>query len=252
MKFTNAFVLLISMMSIALLNSCSSLPAFMNPEKSLIKTEKRDSEVTPELLTPIQSRAKTLQTMPNLYKEQADDPKTSFSTQTRDQFQEALALKKQGKFPQAREVFMTLSEQHPDLSGIWLQLALLIKEQDQGDTEQRHKDMSRYLNNAISANSLNYLAHNELAMVLRQQGQFYQALSHYELALKSWPAFAEGYLNRGILYDLYMGEKSLALDDYELYKALSNDSSRQLKGWIIDLQRQIKRAQQVTQSGAML
>ena len=96
------------------------------------------------------------------------------------------------------------------------------------------------------------LAHNELALILRQQGQFHQALNHYELALKSWPAFAQGYLNRGILYDLYMGKKSLALADYELYQALSNDGSRQLKGWIIDLQRQIKKAQQVTQIGAML
>ena len=56
-------------------------------------------------------------------------------------------------------------------------------------------------------------------------------------------AFSQAYLNRGILYDLYLGEKSLALNDYELYQALSNDESRQLKGWIIDLQRQIKRAQ---------
>ena len=88
--------------------------------------------------------------------------------------------------------------------------------------------------------------------MLRQQGQFYQALSHYELALKSWPAFTQGYFNRGILYDLYMGEKSLALADYKLYQALSNDSSRQLKGWIMDLKRQIKSAQQATQAGTML
>lgn len=251
MKFINGFRVL-GVMSIALLNSCSNLPAFINSEKSVIQIEKNDSEITPKLLTPLQSKANALQALPNLYKEQADEPKVSLSLQVVDQFQGALALKGQGKSAQAKQVFMTLSEQHPDLSGIWLQLALLIKEQNQGDAEQRHKDMSRYLHHAISANSLNYLAHNELAMILRQQGQFQQALSHYELALKSWPAFAEGYLNRGMLYDLYMGEKSLALDDYELYKALSNDSSRQLKGWIIDLQRQIKRAQQVTQSGAIL
>jgi tetratricopeptide (TPR) repeat protein len=161
-------------------------------------------------------------------------------------------LKKKGEFSQAQQRFIALSEQHPNLSGIWLQLALLAKQQNKDDIEQRHKDMSRYLNNAISANALNYLAHNELALVLRQQGQFKQALNHYELAIKSWPAFALGYLNRGILYDLYMGDKSLALSDYELYQALSNDNSRQLKGWIIDLQRQLKNALQATQTGAIL
>jgi len=238
MKFTN---IMLSLMSLALLNSCSSLLPFD-------KTEKNVSEAVEEPLTPLQTKVKALQALPNLYKTQTR--KDKISVQTLNQFQAALLLKQQGQFPQARDRFIAMSEQHPDLSGIWLQLALLVKQQNNEHLQQQH--MTRYLNNAISANPLNYLAHNEFALVLRQQGQFQQALTHYELAIKSWPAFAQGYLNRGILYDLYMGKKSLALDDYELYQALSHDSSRQLKGWIIDLQRQIKRAQQNTQTGAML
>jgi|TARA_R110002096_G_scaffold405556_1_gene603636 tetratricopeptide (TPR) repeat protein len=241
MKFTN--VVVISMMSIALLNSCSSLFA-------VIETEPSASEVMPESLTPLQTKVKALQAQPNLYKTQASEHQVS--AQTLRQFQGALMLKQQAKFSQATEVLIALSEQHPDLSGIWLQLALVIKEQPKADIEQRREDMTRYLNNAISVNSLNYLAHNELALLLRQQGQFQQALSHYELALKSWPAFAQAYHNRAILYDLYMGRKSLALADYELYQVLSNDDSRQLKGWIMDLQRQIKSAKQDVQIGAML
>jgi len=244
MKFTKVLVAL-GVMSIALLNSCTSLP-------SVVEAEKSTSETAPETLTPMQAKVKALQALPNLYKEQAGERKSVLSTQTLSQFQVALTLRRQGKIPEARDRFIALSEQYPDLSGIWLQLALLIKNQDNGDIEQKRKDIIRYLNNAVSANPLNYLAHNELALMLRQQGLFQQALSHYELAIKSWPAFAQGYLNRGILYDLYMGRKSLALADYELYQALTNDGSRQLKGWIIDLQRQIKRAQQVTQTGAML
>ena len=244
MKLTNVFVVFM-VMSITLLNSCSML-------SPMVETDKNVSEASEVSLTALQSRAKVLQALPNLYKTQANKNKPS--TKTLNQFQGALLLKQQGQFPQARDRFIAMSEQHPDLSGIWLQLALLAKQQNNEplQQQQQHQDMTRYLNNAISANPLNYLAHNEFALVLRQQGQFQQALSHYELAIKSWPAFAQGYLNRGILYDLYMGKKSLALDDYELYQALSHDSSRQLKGWIIDLQRQIKRAQQNTQTGAML
>jgi len=244
MKFTNAFVVL-GVISVILLNSCSSL----SPVEEL---QKSTSEVVAQKLTPMQAKAKGLQAQPNLYKDQAGERKSALSSQTLNQFQAALGLKQQGEFSESRELFIALSEQHPDLSGVWLQLALLVKEQHKDDIEQRHKGMTRYLNNAISSNSLNYSAHNELAQVLRQQGQFYQALSHYELALKSWPAFTQGYFNRGILYDLYMGEKSLALADYKLYQALSNDSSRQLKGWIMDLKRQIKSAQQATQAGTML
>jgi tetratricopeptide (TPR) repeat protein len=242
MKFTNVLVVF-SMLSIALLNGCTSL-------STVFETEPSSSEAVPESMTQIQVKVKALQAQPNLYKTQTSGHKVS--TQAFDQFQRALLLKKQAKFVQAREKFIALSEQHPSLSGIWLQLALVIKEQGKGEIAQRHQDMTRYLENAITANPLNYSAHNELAQVLRHQGQFQQALKHYELALKSWPAFEPAYLNRGILYDLYIGEKSLALADYELYQALSNDSSRQLKGWIIDLQRQIKSAQQITQAGGML
>jgi tetratricopeptide (TPR) repeat protein len=240
MKFTN---IILSLMSLALLNSCSSLLPFD-------ETEKNVSEAVDEPLTPLQTKVNTLQTLPNLYQTQTRKDKAS--AQTLHQFQGALLLKQQGKLSLARERFIALSEQHPNLSGVWLQLALLAKQQDNDDMQQLQKEMTRYLNNAISANPLNYLAHNEFALVLRQQGQFQQALNHYELAIKSWPAFAEGYLNRGILYDLYMGRKSLALVDYELYQALSDDNSRQLKGWIIDLKRQIKSGQQVTQAGAIL
>lgn len=240
MKFTN---IILSLMSLALLNSCSSLLPFD-------ETEKNVSEAVEEPLTPLQTKVKALQALPNLYKTQTR--KDKISDQTLHQFQGALLLKQQGKLSLARERFIALSEQHPNLSGVWLQLALLVKQQDNDDMQQQHKDMTRYLNNAISANPLNYLAHNEFALVLRQQGQFQQALSHYESAIKSWPGFAVGYLNRGILYDLYMGRKSLALVDYELYQALSDDNSRQLKGWIIDLKRQIKRDQTVTQAGVML
>ena len=242
MKFTN-FVVVLSVMSALLLSGCASLlPAD--------EAEKKIAEPPTESLTTLQMQVKDLQARPNLYKTQTNKHKPT--AQALNQFQTALLLKQQGKYTQARERFVTLSEQHPNLSGIWLQLALLAKEQDSDNSEQQAKNITKYLNNAISVNPLNYLAHNELALVLRQQGQFKQALTHYELALKSWPAFAQGYLNRGILYDLYMGKKSLALADYELYQALSNDDSRQLKGWIIDLQRQIKAAQQTTQTGAML
>lgn len=233
MKFTNV---VFSVMCIALLNSCSSLIADIETGPSV-------SEVSLEPLTAMQIEVADLQAMPNLYLEQAGNRKSTLSNQTLNQFQGALALKQQGKLSQAKEILVTLAEEHPELSGIWLQLALVSKQQNTDDIEQKREDMLEYLNKAIAANPLNYLAQNELALVLRQQGQFQQSLSHYELALKSWPAFAPAYLNRGILYDLYMGKKSLALAEYELYQALSNDDSRQLKGWIIDLQRQIKNAE---------
>lgn len=239
MKFTNGLVVL-CVLCIALLNGCTSLLPFDEAEKNVETTSS-------ESLTPLQIQGNALKALPNLYKTQTSGHNPS--AKALSQFQDALLLKQQGKFPQAKSTFLALSERHPNLSGIWVQLALLAKAQGKDNIEQMHKDMSKYLKSAIAVNALNYIAHNELALLLRQQGQFQLALTHYELALKSWPAFAQAYLNRGILYDLYLGEKPLALADYELYQVLSNDDSRQLKGWIIDLQRQVKSAQQ---AGAVL
>lgn len=243
MKFTN--VRFFMLMAIAFLNACSSV----FPVKETVQNSK-PTEAAPELLSPLQTKVQALLAQPNLYKNQGSQD--SPDIQTQELFEAALTFKQQGDFSQARAVLLDLSQQYPNFSGIWLQLALLAKDHSTDEIQQKRNEMTQYLNKAISVNPLNYQAHNELALLLRQQGQFQQALSHYELALKSWPAFAEAYFNRGILYDLYLGKKSLALADYELYKALSNDDSRQLKGWIIDLQRQIKSAEPSEQTGAIL
>lgn len=242
MRFTNKLVAL-GVMGIVTLSSCSSLPVFDNAEQDLTRSKEQQ-------LTPLQTKVQALQAMANLYKDQAADREVSVATSK--QFEQALQLKQQGDYAQARSRFITLSQQAPSLSGVWLQLALLADEQANLDPQHKQTEKVRYLNNAIQANPQNYLAHNEYALTLRRQGQFEQALEHYQLALASWPAFAEGYFNRGILYDLYMGEKALALADYELYQALTKDDSRQLKGWLIDLQRQIKSTQAVTQQAGAL
>ena len=121
MKFTN--VMVFSVIAIALLNGCSSV----FPVKETVLNS-NISDAAPELLTPLQTKVKALLAKPNLYKNQASEHTPS--TQTRTQFRVALALKQQGDFSQARAAFISLSEQHPDFSGIWLQLAWLAKEQE--------------------------------------------------------------------------------------------------------------------------
>ncbi|WP_299079817.1 tetratricopeptide repeat protein [uncultured Paraglaciecola sp.] len=239
MKFTKGWAVF-CLLSITALNSCSNLP-------SVFEAEKTTTQVPSASLTPLQIKVLALQAKPNLYKIQAG--KHKFSAAALSQFKGALLLKQQGELSQAREAFLRLSEQQPNLSGVWLQLALVTKMLNRDASEQQLQDIEGYLENALEANPLNYLAHNEMAQLQRQQGQFQESLAHYQLAIKSWPGFAAAYLNRGILYDLYLGEKIQALADYKLYQGLSNDDSRQLKGWIIDLQRQIKAAEQNPQQG---
>lgn len=233
MKFTNGLVLLTC---IWVLSGCSLF--FAKQDTPAVSTDTDQKET----LLPIQKQALALKAQVNLYKNQAKQLSAIVSAQTREQFEQAMLLKQQGKLSDAKQGFLAIAQHTVDLSGVWLQLALINKQQSAKDSAVSEGSLTErigYLNKAISANQHNYYAHNELAQALRQQGQFQQALTHYQLAIKSWPAFAEAYLNRGILYDLYLGEKQLALLDYQLYQALSEQESRQVKGWIIDLQRQI-------------
>lgn len=95
---------------------------------------------------------------------------------------------------------------------------------------------------SIRTNQLNYFAHNRLAQALRQQGDFDQARQHYNTALEAWPDFADAYRNRGILFDLYLGDKVLALKDYQQYHQLlerNGENTREVERWLREVQRAI-------------
>jgi tetratricopeptide (TPR) repeat protein len=243
MKFTNGLLVLTC---VWLFSGCSSF--FAKQESTpAVKNDTAEQQT----LSPIQKQAQALKSQTNSYKEQASQLDATISSDIRDQFEQALRLKQQGKLSDGKKGLLQLAKRSPNLSGVWLQLALINKQLSEelpSNNQALVTETLGYLNKAVTANQHNYYAHNELAQLLRQQGQFQQALRHYELAIKSWPAFAEAYLNRGILYDLYLGEKQLALQDYQLYQALSEQDSRQVKGWIMDLQRQISQSQTNSQN----
>ncbi|MBF7074547.1 tetratricopeptide repeat protein [Glaciecola sp. MH2013] len=126
-----------------------------------------------------------------------------------------------------------------------------------GDIHRSEKDTEQAINDykaaiAIAAN--NYQAHNRLAQLYRNAGDFVVAKQHYDEALQAWPGNAATYRNRGILFDLYIGDKKSALADYQLYKAFLDIElsaveapsksllrEQRLAGqWITDIKRQIK------------
>ncbi|WP_289029989.1 tetratricopeptide repeat protein [uncultured Paraglaciecola sp.] len=230
-----------------MLAGCANLPFSESTQEPPEVSDTATAE-TVEPLTPLQIKVLDLKAQPNLYAQQYSQSNQTLSPLLKKQFTQAIAYKAEGELEQAESLFKHLSETQPQLSGVWLQLgsiALLKGSQLKKAAKNTSLDKSEtYLTNAITANELNFKAHNLLGQVYRNQGQFTQALHHYDKAIEIWPAFPEAYVNRGILYDLYLGDKSLALDDYTLYQALLDEPSRQVKGWIADLKRQIKAQQQ--------
>ncbi|MFT2089974.1 tetratricopeptide repeat protein [Paraglaciecola sp. 2405UD69-4] len=244
MKFTNCTTLVWALCIAGVLTACTSVPV-SEEARSSADVENIDTPAT-EPLTPFQEKVLSLKAQPNLYTQGVTESNGQLSPSIKKQFTDAVAHKAKGELAEAEALLKRLSQAQPQLSGVWLTLAEI--ECSKAETSSLEK-CETYATNAIKANELNLNAHILIALVYRKKGQFSQALHHYNKALEVWPAFPEAYRNRGILYDLYLGEKHMALDDYTLYQALLDKPSRQVKGWMADLQRQIEAQQD---SGGML
>jgi tetratricopeptide (TPR) repeat protein len=237
---------LICLLALNLIVACSTfdrvaLPTAKNMPGDGPAKNDETAPINQQELDPLVVKVQQLRAKPNLYQLN----KVSVSSQVRQQFKHAITLKQQGEFDAAISEFEKLSTQYPRLSGTWLQLADLSLLQAKPSEQSRANEQAiALLEKAVNINPHNYFAHNRLGGLLRQQGQFAKADAHYQKAIASWPAFAQAYLNQGILFDLYIGDKQRALEKYQLYQALLEDSDRKVKGWIADLTRQIAAEQQ--------
>ena len=93
---------------------------------------------------------------------------------------------------------------------------------------------------AINANIYDSVAYNHIGIIKRMQGDFVNAKASYEKAVSINRDYADAYLNLGILYDIYLQDLNAALKQYEQYQSLTNSENKSVKGWITDIQRQLK------------
>lgn len=208
--------------SLLLLSGCSQLPSFDKAEPST--ADRQDAP-----LATGTAAVATRQLQPNPY---TLNPPT-ISKAARQQFQQATAAMRSRDWQTAERILLALTSTSPELSGAWLNLGLVYKQLQQ--PEKAIEAMIR----AIDANADNINAYNQLAIVLREQGRFAEAEQHYLLAIKRWPDGAESHRNLGILYDLYMGRLSEALEQYRLCQGLLAEEDRELGAWMLDLERRL-------------
>lgn len=168
--------------------------------------------------------------LPNPYLSQAK----SVNSTSQKQFKQALAAFKAKQYAKARRLFVALSQAQPQLSGPYLNLALLAVKQKQPQQAQQ------YFQQAIKANGQNIYAYSEYAYWLRQQGKFDEAKLQLQQALEVWPDYPTAHRNLGILLDLYQGQGEQALLHYKKYQSLLAKPDRLVRAWIVDLERRLK------------
>ena len=169
---------------------------------------------------------------PNPYKASARE----LSREARTRYAEALALMERQEWDKARRELEAMIGDFPQLSGPWLNLALVHREQGRAD------EAGTALRQALAANPRNLTAYNHLALLKREAGDFEAAERWYQKALEVWPFHAQTHRNLGILYDLYRGEHQRALRHYRAFQQRQEEPDREVMGWIMDLERRIERA----------
>ncbi len=138
------------------------------------------------------------------------------------------------KFSQALALLDKLKVQYPQLSGPDYQKARIYLEQQKLDDALLAIDLS------LKNNPRNYYSLNLKGVVLRELGKFEEAKQVYLKAIEIYPPYPNSHLNLGVLADIYLRDSALALIKYQQYQALTGEQDKQVKNWIIEIERRIK------------
>lgn len=157
------------------------------------------------------------------------DPKIAAAYET------ALSAMRAGKTVKAEKALQQLTEQYPDYSGPQANLGILYFHQNKLEKAKAAFQAS------LKINPQNAVSLNHLGIISRGAGEFKQAQDYYEKALQINPNYAYAHLNYGILLELYMGKLPEALQHYQQYQKLTPKEDIEVKKWIVDLSRRIKK-----------
>ncbi len=158
------------------------------------------------------------------------NPSFSVPEHLNEWFQQGIKALDAESYQEAEAWFLKIIESDPTLSGALVNLAIVYMHQEKIDkAEHTYKQ-------AITANTKNIYARNQLAYLYRTLGEFDEAEKQYLEATQIWPAFSNAWLNLGILYDLYLFEPEKAMNCYKKYQEIQEKPDIQIQRWVKDLE----------------
>lgn len=93
---------------------------------------------------------------------------------------------------------------------------------------------------AVELDPTNAVTVNNLALVLKDQYRFSEAVKLLETGIAHSPEVAELHFNLAVIAELYLLDLDTALVHYNRYLELTESDDQQVAGWIADLERRLE------------
>lgn len=154
---------------------------------------------------------------------------TPVNPATQRAFDDASRALRSGRVDEAERAYKALAQANPELGGPHANLGVIYRQ-----TGKVNESVAA-LEQAVKLSPRQPIYLNQLGIAYRQQGQFAKARDAYQRALALDPGYAAAALNLGILYDLYLGDTSRALELYGRYLALMPNGDATVTKWVADL-----------------
>ena len=133
----------------------------------------------------------------------------------------------------AIESLESLERQRPEVAEIHASLAWIARQQ--GNSDQA---MAAY-RTAFDLDPGDAVSANNLALLLREQSQFLEAVTLLQEGLRYSPDTADLHYNLAVIAELYLLDLELALAHYRKFRALTEQEGQLVAGWIADLERRL-------------
>jgi len=154
------------------------------------------------------------------------------SGDARAQYESALRLLDQERYPQGIALLLEVIEKAPDVTAPYINLGIAYRRI--GDFDRAETNLKK----ALELNPRHPVVYDELGLLYRETGRFTAARGSYEKALEIHSGFHFAHRNLGVLCDVYMDDLPCALAHYEAYSRAEPDDKEVTK-WIADLRTRI-------------
>lgn len=189
------------------------------------KEAKKNAEAMPD------PNVKITQVIPNPYLEDVGDAPAAAKVE----FTRIQGLIKNSRSGDAITALTKMRQDYPKLSGPAVNLGLLYWKQ------KNYAQAQSFFEQAQTINKHNPDAYTSYAVMLREQGKFAEAEAQYLKAIAQWPHNFQAHRDLGVLYDLYLVQPEKALQHFSMCDQLSVEPNKEIKGWIIELNRRLNK-----------